>query len=197
MPPPTRVWAALGACWRSPSIGPTWCGTPTASCKPAAPPGHLSTRPMQPDLFPEISEALHQASKQDAVTRTVRSVPDYDGPRGAEKIQVELRRAPISRGASLAARMDPPTEEEERNAPLEGDQPAHSEESDPSPEQAWDSAQPASNSGFLTRVTRTRARPPSPATTADSRDTRWCSAPSSPPRDIRNPTCARPTVTTA
>ena len=76
---------------------------------------------------------MHQASEQDAVTRTVRSVPDYDGPRGAEKIQVELRRAPISPGASLAARMDPPTEEEERNAPLEGDQPAHSEESDPSP----------------------------------------------------------------
>ena len=76
---------------------------------------------------------MHQASEQDAVTRTVRSVPDYDGPRGAEKIQVELRRAPISPEASLAARMDPPTEEEERNAPLEGDQPAHSEESDPSP----------------------------------------------------------------
>merc|ERR1712173_474907 len=35
------------------------------------------------------------AASEDPVTRVVRTVPDWDGLRGAEKIQVELRRTPL------------------------------------------------------------------------------------------------------
>ena len=52
----------------------------------------LSARHARPDLF--LAEASPQAAKLDAVTRTIRNVPDYYGPRGAEKVQVELRRVP-------------------------------------------------------------------------------------------------------
>merc|ERR1712173_76345 len=46
----------------------------------------------RPDLFP--AEPPLPAVSRDPVTRTIRTVPDWDGPRGSEKIQVELRRVP-------------------------------------------------------------------------------------------------------
>merc|ERR1712155_262533 len=45
-----------------------------------------------PELFPAAPPSPTIA--MDPVARTVQTVPDWDGPRGAEKIQVELRRVP-------------------------------------------------------------------------------------------------------
>ena len=39
---------------------------------------------------------MHQAPGPNPFTRAVRSVPDWDGPRGAEKIQVELTRPDVT-----------------------------------------------------------------------------------------------------
>ena len=52
----------------------------------------LSARLARPDLF--LAEPPSPTASRDPVTRTIRNVPDWDGPRGAEKVQVELRRVP-------------------------------------------------------------------------------------------------------
>ena len=92
----------------------------------------VPTQPEQPDPLAGITEAVHQTSEQDTVVRTIRSVPDYDGPRGAEKIQVELRRTPSSPGEAPAAREHLPTEEGEQNTSPEGS-PLVSGRSEPQP----------------------------------------------------------------
>ncbi|MEC7001646.1 MAG: integrase zinc binding domain-containing protein, partial [Actinomycetota bacterium] len=48
--------------------------------------------PEKPDPLAGVREAVHQATGPSSFVRTVKSVPDWDGPRGAEKIQVELTR---------------------------------------------------------------------------------------------------------
>merc|ERR1711917_51418 len=48
--------------------------------------------PEKPDPLAGVREAVHQASGPSSFVRTVKSVPDWDGPRGAEKVQVELTR---------------------------------------------------------------------------------------------------------
>ena len=48
--------------------------------------------PEKPDPLAGVREAVHQATGPSSFVRTIKSVPDWDGPRGAEKIQVELTR---------------------------------------------------------------------------------------------------------
>ena len=48
--------------------------------------------PEKPDPMAGVREAVHQATGPSSLVRTVKSVPDWDGPRGAEKVQVELTR---------------------------------------------------------------------------------------------------------
>ena len=46
----------------------------------------------KPDPLAGVREAVHQAPGPSSFVRTIKSVPDWDGLRGAEKIQVELTR---------------------------------------------------------------------------------------------------------
>ena len=92
----------------------------------------VPTPPEQPDPFVGIREAVHQTSEQDAIVRTIKSLPDWDGPRGAEKIQVELRRTPSTPGASPADCEHPPTEEGEQDTSPE-ESPLTNGESEPQP----------------------------------------------------------------
>ena len=52
--------------------------------------------PEEPNPWAEVREAVHQAPGPNPFARAVRSVPNWDGPRGAEKIQVELTRPDVS-----------------------------------------------------------------------------------------------------
>merc|ERR1711914_19354 len=76
--------------------------------------------PEQPDPLAGVREAVHQMSEPSSFVKTVKSVPDWDGPCGAEKIQVELRRSPATPEASPADHEYPPTEEGEQGALPEG-----------------------------------------------------------------------------
>merc|ERR1711917_209299 len=62
------------------------------ACRAARVAKHPSGPCARPDLFP--ADPPSPAVSRDPVTRTIRTVPDWDGPRGAEKIQVELRQVP-------------------------------------------------------------------------------------------------------
>ena len=75
--------------------------------------------PEQPDPLAGVREAVHQTSEPSSFVKTVKSVPDWDGPRGAEKIQVELRRSPANPEAASADHECPPTEEGEQGAVYE------------------------------------------------------------------------------
>merc|ERR1711951_39048 len=67
--------------------------------------------PEKPDPLAGVREAVHQATGPSSFVRTIKSVPDWDGPRGAEKIQVELTRPdPLDadQGLSPAAENETP-----------------------------------------------------------------------------------------
>ena len=88
--------------------------------------------PEQPDPLAGVREAVHQASEPSSFVKTVKSVPDWDGPRGAEKIQVELRRSPADPEAALADHECPLTEEGELGAVPE-ERPVTNGDSNPQP----------------------------------------------------------------
>ena len=84
--------------------------------------------PKKPDPLAGVREAVHQASEPSSFVRTIKSVPDWDGLRGAEKIQVELRRPTTSPEAATA-------DHEPSQAP-ESESPAVSEENPAADEDA-------------------------------------------------------------